>query len=255
MVVVVQIGVFVTHFMAIVAYFTFLYRSLSRRKAIRAKLNLGEHTLSAPEAVPIPSAAVVAPPPAADHRASASSRRAGPVAEGSEAGTSPEADSTEEPPSLGGSATLTLRSPATYTDTDGGPPPEPHATWRLPSAPQPPAEISGDATHAFGGDSALQRGSAEKVVKRSSFGGALPDASASEMDSVMPLTAEEVDEATREEPRGCWDGTVAFLRQAWDGVKEEPKIGFRCCSHSSSCTAMHGWHAIRHLMSPAVPYS
>lgn len=243
--IVVQIGVFVTRFMAIVAYFTFLFRSLSQRKALRAKLNLGEHTPSTPEAVPIPSAAVAVPPPAEDHRASRPGRRAGPIAEGSEAGASPEADSTEEPPSLGGSATLTLRSPATYLDGDGGPS----------SAPQPPAEIAGDATHAHGGDSALQQGSGEKVVKRGSFGGAPPDASASEMDSVVPLTAEEVDEATREEPRGCWAGTAAFLQQAWDGVKEEPKIGFRYGSHSSSCTAMHGWHAMRHLMSSAVPYS
>lgn len=226
-----QGGLFVSHFMATTSFVIFLHRALAKRRAQRAKVRLGGGPTQTPsEAGPsaLPSAAVAAMPPFHSAEIPAlpergSGRRAGPLGEAAESSHNPGTDSTDDPPSLGGSATLTLRSPVTFQDSDtAGSHAHDSAVVSRRLSPRLPPEITGEVL-----DGDLRRVSGDDG-KPPVDEDALAEAGGSAFDSMMPSTAEELDEAKTRESRSCAAAAFAFIKKLWDDVKEEPRVGFRC---------------------------
>eukprot|EP00892_Ulva_mutabilis_P009432 jgi/Ulvmu1/6861/UM031_0066.1 len=235
--IVLQIGLFVSHFMATLSFVIFVRRATTKRHALRAKLRL-----NAPQATPaaatdepsmLPYATVAEPPAHASANVAlqpqhGSGRSAGPIAEAAEAAegsTEPDLDSTEEPPSLGGSATLTLHSPTRYRDGDS------HSSsihdgvaspLRPPPPPPQPPEITGEVL-----DGDLRRVSGEEEKGGREVDGLAEVGAPSGFESMMPQGPEDLDEAAAAERLSCGAATKAFFAKIWDDVKEEPRIGFR----------------------------
>lgn len=228
---------FVSHFMATLSFAIFVRQAASKRKALRAKLPLDEPAMarSAGPAGPPYATVVTSPPHASNVDVGAGfGRRAGPIAEAIE-GVGPNADSNDEPPSLGGSATLALRSPAAFQDTESrsSSAPVSGAAMRRPST-RSPFEITREVL-----DAELRPVSGEKDKLWWRDAGSLAAVGGSDGE-IMQSTPEELAEAASSEARSGSAAAAAFFRKLWDDVKEEPQIGFRCgcCRHDCCSVCM-----------------
>eukprot|EP00892_Ulva_mutabilis_P002674 jgi/Ulvmu1/12407/UM009_0056.1 len=245
--VVLQLGLFITHFMATLTFFNFLRRATTQRHALRAKLRVHgppQANLQAPVDVAVlPYATVAAPPGQAaaalslsdEHlHAGCSGRRAGPVAEATTAATAwtsrlSRMDISAQPPSHGGSGALELSPPAEVHSTNSRPvfSPRDAAPASVPSlqpaeSEEPIHPVHGDARH----DSSEQQTWTRWANALADDGDDDAVAGGGGNDAEVAM-GEALEEAAPATARSCLAACDAFLRKLWDDVKEEPQVGFR----------------------------